>query len=245
VTTRGHAYAATTRRKRYSECESPVDKLSERAVETLLAVSCRRELERLGRAGDREAFVERRNTMTDRISKTVASYDRASELAACEVLLGVSRRHTHRRKTRVSGDARRIAFSSLPLELLRFSNSFTGPNSCPRDNNRVVIDNHRLDCPSDWSGQHDILSLCGRTLFRSVGSCSAISLVGVPPERRLINNVSPIRAGVRTNTSGSLALLAGIRRCVPSFREDYVGLMALRNHDRIPTTWQRRLSSVD
>jgi Fe(II)/alpha-ketoglutarate-dependent arginine beta-hydroxylase len=139
-------------------------------------------------------------------------------------------------------NARQIAFASLPIELLQLLNRFYRKEFVAT----VVIRGFRVNddklgpTPSHWNRHSRRAELKEEMFLTLLGSVLG-DLFGWSSLQNgnLVHNVVPIRGQEYEQSGhGSLEPLAWhTEDGFHPFRCDYLGLMALRNHDRIPTTF--------
>lgn len=140
-------------------------------------------------------------------------------------------------------DVRRIAFSGLPASFLRFLESFyhNEPAAGFVVTGFEVEDNRVGPTPVHWNRQADRRSTLREELFfmlvgAVLGDVFAWSTL---QDGHFIHNVLPIQGQEHEQSGhGSLALLAWhTEDGFHPYRCDYLGLMGIRNHDHIPTTF--------
>jgi len=140
----------------------------------------------------------------------------------------------------------RSAFT-LPADLVRFVTSFRYTEATAA----VIVSGFKIDdraigpTPSHWKANGGTATTLKAELFLLLVASLLGDVFGWATLQggRLVQNVLPIRNQEHEQSGhGSLAYLAWhTEDAFHPFRCDYLGLMAMRNHDRVPTT----LASVD
>jgi Fe(II)/alpha-ketoglutarate-dependent arginine beta-hydroxylase len=144
-------------------------------------------------------------------------------------------------------DARRLGFAHLPTGLARFLDRFQRSEFAPA----VAVVGLEVDdaaigpTPAHWRAQPDPGSTLREELFFVLLGALLGDVFGwaTLQDGRLVHNVIPIQSQEQEQSGhGSHAPLAWhTEDGFHPFRCDYLGLMSLRNVDRIPTT----MSSID
>jgi L-asparagine oxygenase len=159
-----------------------------------------------------------------------------------QLLQNLEREYRSAESSHFLAEAPRIAFSSLPLELVRTLTAFRH-----RETSAVVIftglplDDVRIGpTPANWNSQPDPRSTLREELFLVLLGSLLGEIFGwaTLQDGRLIQNVLPIASQEHEQSGhGSRVSLAWhTEDGFHPFRCDYLGLLALRNEDRVPTT---------
>jgi L-asparagine oxygenase len=144
-------------------------------------------------------------------------------------------------------EARRLAFSHLPLELIRFLDRFQRTEFSPVvEVTGFVVDDHAIGpTPPHWRAQPDPRSTLREEIYLALLGALLGEVFGwaTLQDGHLVHNVVPISNQEEEQSGhGSHATLAWhTEDGFHPYRCDYLGLMSLRNHDRVPTTF----ASVD
>jgi L-asparagine oxygenase len=174
----------------------------------------------------------------------VAAYDlRPAELNVVEGTLGrLQELYPSAQDPGFLADARRLALCHLPVELVRFLGRFARTEFAPAVAvTGLPVDDARIGpTPPHWDAQPDPCSTLREELYLVLLG----SMLGEPfgwatlQRGRLIHNVLPIRNQEHEQSGhGSLASLAWhTEDGFHPYRCDYLSLLGLRNHTRVPTT---------
>jgi L-asparagine oxygenase len=195
------------------------------------------------------ARTEKDKEMKHQFPRGVLVYElsRSENLAIDELLADLSRVYETGEAPDFVRVVRRIAFSGLPATLVQFLENFyhAEPAAAFALTGFEVDDSRVGPTPAHWNGQPDRRSTLREELFfmlvgAVLGDVFAWSTL---QDGHFIHNVQPIQGQEQEQSGhGSLALLAWhTEDGFHPYRCDYLGLMGIRNHDHIPTTF----ASVD
>jgi L-asparagine oxygenase len=141
------------------------------------------------------------------------------------------------------GEARRLAYSHLPVRLVRFLEAFRlGESASAVLLEGLEVDDERIGpTPSTWGAQVDPSSTLREELYLLLAGSILGEVFGWATLQggRLVHNVMPV-SGKESDQSGhgSTATLAWhTEDGFHPYRCDYLGLMGLRNDACVPTTF--------